>query len=548
MKIAIAQLNPTIGDIKGNINKMIGMIDKSRAAGAELVVFPEMATIGYPPKDLLLNPDFIEALNDLTERLLLPVSHNIGILFGTVIHDNISGMLYNSALLAYNGKIINRQSKSLLPTYDVFDETRYFIPADTRQCMQFGDLKLGVSICEDIWNDKDFWDRPRYPIDVIAELALQQPDIFINISASPYHYGKFALRSDMIKSIAKKYHTPIIYANQIGANDELIFDGSSFCIDALGNNALQAKVFDEDIITIDSQELIRGTCSSCDLNEDVAWIHDALVLGIRDYFHKTGCEKTVVALSGGIDSAVVCALAVDALGKQNVLGLSMPSRYSSVGSRDDAYILAKNLDIEFRTYPIEDVFDACLRTFNGDSSPKGDLAEENIQARIRGNFVMFIANRENRMALTTGNKSELAVGYCTLYGDMCGALAPISDVPKTMVYELARYINRRCEIIPESTITKAPSAELRPGQKDEDSLPPYGILDPILRAYIEENKSFAQIVAMGYEPDLVKDIIHKVDRAEFKRRQAAPGLKVTTKAFGIGRRMPIAQRWTGSII
>ncbi|AEE95663.1 NAD+ synthase [Mahella australiensis] len=548
MKVAIAQSNPTIGDINGNIDKMIGMIDKSRAAGAELVVFPEMATIGYPPKDLLLNSDFIEALNDLTERLLLPVSHDIGILFGTVTYDNISGMLCNSALLAYNGDIISRQDKSLLPTYDVFDEARYFIPADTRQCMQFGDLKLGVSICEDIWNDKDFWDRPRYPLDVIAELALQQPDMFINISASPYHYGKFALRSDMIKNIAKKYHTPIIYANQVGANDELIFDGGSFCIDALGNRALQAKVFDEDIITIDSQKLMQGTYSSYDPNEDIAWMHDALVLGIRDYFHKTGCKKTVVALSGGIDSAVVCALAVDALGKRNVLGLSMPSRYSSTGSRDDAYVLAKNLDIEFRTYPIEDVFEACLRTFNGDSPPKGDLAEENIQARIRGNFIMFIANRENRMALTTGNKSELAVGYCTLYGDMCGALAPISDVPKTMVYELARYINREYEIIPESTIAKAPSAELRPDQKDEDSLPPYSVLDPILHAYIEENKSFAQIVAMGYEPDLVKDIIHKVDRAEFKRRQAAPGLKVTTKAFGIGRRMPIAQRWTGSII
>lgn len=548
MKIAVAQFNPTVGDIKGNIDKMTDIIKCSRSSGAQLVVFPEMAIIGYPPKDLLLNPDFIAALKHYTETRLLPVSNSIGILFGTVTADEQSDKLYNSALLAYDGKIIGRQDKTLLPNYDVFEESRYFEPAVDRQCMEFNGLKLGVSICEDIWNDKDFWDRPRYPIDVIAELAYQQPDIFINLSASPYHYGKFALRSKMIQRIAAKYHIPIIYANQIGANDELIFDGGSFCIDSSGVKVAQAKVFDEDVMIIDSH-LLNGTGQPIDAaDEDISWVYRALVLGIRDYFHKTGCMKTVVALSGGIDSAVVCALAVDALGRENVLGLSMPSRYSSPGSRDDAQVLAQNLGIEFRVYPIEDVFTAYLKTFNGDQPPQKDLAEENVQARIRGNFVMFVANRENRMALTTGNKSELATGYCTLYGDMCGALAPISDVPKTMVYQLARYINRDGEIIPENTIIKAPSAELRPDQKDEDSLPPYSILDPILRAYIEENKSLEEITAMGYDSDLVRDIIHKVDRAEFKRRQAAPGLKVTSKAFGMGRRMPLAQRWTGSVI
>jgi len=547
MKIVIAQINPIVGDIRGNIQKMVDMVGKSKSSGAGLIVFPEMAVIGYPPKDLLLNPDFIEALDTLTEQELLPASKDIGVLFGTVLSDKESGFLYNSALLAYSGKIIGRQDKTLLPTYDVFDETRYFKHADKRQCLDFGGLKIGLSICEDIWNDKDFWDRPRYPIDVTAELAAQKPDIFINISASPYHYGKFNLRSDMIKSIAKKYGIPVLYANQVGANDELIFDGGSFCIDASGKRIAQAKHFDEDMFIIDTEQLTT-TSQAIDPTEDISWVHDALVLGIHDYFHKIGSSKAVVALSGGIDSAVVCSLAVDALGKENVLGLSMPSRYSSKGSLDDARALAENLGIELRTYSIEDAFQACLRTFNGNGMPLKDLAEENIQARIRGSFVMFVANRENRMALTTGNKSELAVGYCTLYGDMCGAIAPISDVPKTMVYELARYINRNGEVIPASTITKPPSAELRPDQKDEDSLPPYAILDPILQAYIEENKSFAEIVSMGYDPELVRDIMHKVDKAEFKRRQAAPGLKVTTKAFGIGRRMPIAQRWTGSII
>ncbi|MCP2240914.1 NAD+ synthase [Thermoanaerobacterium thermosaccharolyticum] len=543
MKIALAQLNPTVGDIKNNCEKIIKYIKEAKKANIDLIVFPELSIIGYPPKDLLYNPDFLESSYSALNELILPETNGIGVIVGTATKDKEKDyMLHNSALLLYNGKIIGQADKTLLPNYDVFDEQRYFEPAKSRTCFDFKGMRLAVNICEDIWNDKDFWERPRYDIDVLEEQYKLNPDIFINISASPYNLGKQELRTKMVKQISKKYKLPLIYVNQVGGNDELIFDGNSFAINSNGDRVVNLRSFSEDIAFVDTENLDELKPLQ-EIKEDISWVHDALILGLRDYFRKTGFKKAVVGLSGGIDSAVTCALAVKALGRENVLGVSMPSRYSSEGSKDDARDLAQNLGIQYRVIPIEDVFKSYISIFNKDGNVLGDLAEENLQARIRGNYLMFISNREGYMVLTTGNKSEIAVGYCTLYGDMSGGLAVISDVPKTMVYELAKYINRDKIIIPLSTIEKAPSAELRPNQKDTDSLPPYEILDDILKSYIEDDKSISEIIADGYDKDLVRDVIRKVNNAEYKRKQAAPGLKVTTKAFGVGRRMPIAQRF-----
>ncbi|AGB18517.1 NAD+ synthase [Thermoanaerobacterium thermosaccharolyticum] len=543
MKIALAQLNPTVGDIKNNCEKIIIYIKEAKKANMDLIVFPELSIIGYPPKDLLYNPDFLETSYSALNELILPETNDIGVIVGIATKDKEKDyMLHNSALLLYNGKIIGQADKTLLPNYDVFDEQRYFEPAKSRTCFDFKGMRLAVNICEDIWNDKDFWERPRYDIDVLEEQYKLNPDIFINISASPYNLGKQELRTKMVKQISKKYKLPLIYVNQVGGNDELIFDGNSFAINSNGDRVVNLRSFSEDIAFVDTENLDELKPLQ-EIKEDISWVHDALILGLRDYFRKTGFKKAVVGLSGGIDSAVTCALAVKALGRENVLGVSMPSRYSSEGSKDDARDLAQNLGIQYRVIPIEDVFKSYISIFNKDGNVLGDLAEENLQARIRGNYLMFISNREGYMVLTTGNKSEIAVGYCTLYGDMSGGLAVISDVPKTMVYELAKYINRDKIIIPLSTIEKAPSAELRPNQKDTDSLPPYEILDDILKSYIEDDKSISEIIADGYDKDLVRDVIRKVNNAEYKRKQAAPGLKVTTKAFGVGRRMPIAQRF-----
>jgi len=543
MKIALAQLNPTVGDIKNNCEKIIKYIKEAKKANIDLIVFPELSIIGYPPKDLLYNPDFLESSYSALNELILPETNDIGVIVGTATKDKEKDyMLHNSALLLYNDKIIGQADKTLLPNYDVFDEQRYFEPAKERTCFDFKGMRLAVNICEDIWNDKDFWERPRYDIDVLEEQYKLNPDIFINISASPYNLGKQELRTKMVKQISKKYKLPLIYVNQVGGNDELIFDGNSFAINSNGDRVVNLRSFSEDMAFVDTENLDELKPLQ-EIKEDISWVHDALILGLRDYFRKTGFKKAVVGLSGGIDSAVTCALAVKALGRENVLGVSMPSRYSSEGSKDDARDLAQNLGIQYRVIPIEDVFKSYISIFNKDGNVLGDLAEENLQARIRGNYLMFISNREGYMVLTTGNKSEIAVGYCTLYGDMSGGLAVISDVPKTMVYELAKYINRDKIIIPLSTIEKAPSAELRPNQKDTDSLPPYEILDDILKSYIEDDKSISEIIADGYDEDLVRDVIRKVNNAEYKRKQAAPGLKVTTKAFGVGRRMPIAQRF-----
>ncbi|AEG16822.1 NAD+ synthetase [Desulfofundulus kuznetsovii DSM 6115] len=600
MRIALAQLNPTIGDVGGNTGKMRKVVEAARRAGADLVVFPELAVTGYPPRDLLCRRDFLQRVERVLVEEIAPLSREAALVVGAPVRGEKADRdyLYNAALLYAEGKLAGRQDKSLLPNYDVFDESRYFRPAGRRIPVQLGEWSLGLTICEDIWNDKDYWNRQLYEVDPVEELAARGVDLIVNISASPYHYGKAGLRLDMLRSIARKYHRPVIYVNQIGGNDELIFDGTSLAVDAGGNVVCLAGSFEEDLLVLEMGRQKSGatwmkpvgkaagagcstwrenaggapghagTTDSCGSSpegvdagsnagctpssveapaavlpqEDIGYVYRALVLGIADYMRKTGFKKAVIGLSGGIDSSVTAVLAAAALGPENVLGVSMPSRYSSPGSRSDARKLAENLGIAFREIPIEEVFSTFLKVMNRDGSPCGDLAEENIQARIRGNILMFISNREGYLTLTTGNKSEMAVGYCTLYGDMSGGLAVLADVPKVMVYQLARYINREREIIPESVLVKPPSAELRPNQVDQDSLPPYEVLDAILQAYIEEEKPADEIAALGFDPALVREVIRKVDRAEYKRRQAAPGLRVTSKAFGMGRRMPIAWR------
>lgn len=553
MKIAVAQLNPIIGKIKYNIARISQVIKICKNLKVNLVIFPELALTGYPPRDLLLRKDFLKQAEIALEKFVTPCSKEMGIIIGAPVREN--GDLYNSALLYAQGKLAGRQDKTLLPNYDVFDESRYFKPAKERSPLIFDGVKLGLTVCEDIWNDKDYWNRNIYPIDPVEELFKQGADLIINISASPYYYGKINLRLDMIQKMAAKYQKVFIYTNQTGGNDELIFDGTSFAVDSQGKVMHRAGSFCEDLIflkyvnnTIEvnnrksaGKNIFPGLKTyHSQIPEDMGNVYQALVLGVRDYISKTSFSKVLVGLSGGIDSSVTAALAAAACGKENVLGVAMPSVYSSPGSLADARKLAENLGIAYREIPIQSVFKSFLNLFNEENTCLSDLAEENIQARIRGNILMFISNREGYLTLTTGNKSELAVGYCTLYGDMSGGLAVISDVPKTMVYKLAEYINLQQEIIPTSVLVKPPSAELKPGQLDQDSLPPYDVLDKILQAYIEENKTADEITALGYNHAVVREIIQKVNRAEYKRHQAAPGLKVTTKAFGWGRRMPIA--------
>lgn len=547
MKIAMAQINPTVGDLSGNAELMTRFIHQAGAAGAELVVFPELAVTGYPPRDLLCRKEFLNAVDAVMASRILPACREVAAVVGAPVRGE-DGSLYNTALLLETGQIKARAQKSLLPDYDVFDETRYFRPARDRQVIRWRGLGLGLTICEDIWNDKDVWNRMLYEIDPVDDLVAAGADLIINISASPYHLGKYMIRQNMLNNLVRKYERGILYVNQVGANDDLVFDGSSLALDVSGRVIARAGSFREDLVVVELSDIMRSnsilaTPENIELPEGAAWLHDALVLGIRDYLRKTGFSRAVVGLSGGIDSAVTCALAVKALGPGGVLGVAMPSRYSSPGSLADARELAANLGIEYREIPIETIFTTYLGVFNQGMQSSQDLAEENVQARIRGNILMFISNREGHMVLTTGNKSEMAVGYCTLYGDMCGSLAVLADVSKTNVYHLARYINRTEELIPSSTVTKAPSAELRPDQKDSDSLPPYDILDSILHDYIEEGRGPGEIAAINCGLDMIKDIVNKVDRAEYKRTQAPPGLRVTTKAFGPGRRMPLARGW-----
>mgnify|MGYP001419221828 FL=1 len=535
MKIAIAQYNPTVGDLNGNLSKTIEYIEKAKEKKCDLVVFPELSLTGYPPRDLLLRDDFLKACDRALQEII-PYTKGIGVIVGTVIDDGNGFLIHNSALLIHDERIIGRVDKSLLPNYDVFEEARYFQPSKQVNCIEFKGMRLGISICEDIWNDEDVFGQKRYSRNILDELYAHNPDIFINLSASPYHYGKHEIRKEMLTHYTKKYGIPFIYVNQIGGNDELVFDGSSMVYDADGQLILHGKSFEEDMIIYDTD---KSYPNIPDWKEDISWLYRGLVFGVRDYFHKNGFSKALLGLSGGVDSALVACIAAEALGRKNVLGVMMPSRYTSQESKDDARQLAKNLGIEYREISIEKLFDEYISIFNPEGEIHGDLAEENIQARIRGNLLMFISNREGRVLLCPSNKSEIAVGYSTLYGDSCGGIAVIGDILKTEVYELCKYVNRDVEIIPNNIITKAPTAELREGQKDEDSLPPYSILDKVLKMYIEERVPLEEIIDKGYDRQTVYRIINMIDRAEYKRRQIPPIIKLSDGDFGMGRRHPM---------
>ncbi len=548
MKVAVAQINPTIGDLQGNTQKIIGMIKEAGHNGANLIVFPELALTGYPPRDLLLYEDYIKRVKRIVHEEIMPVTGGLSVLLGVPWKEPGDYRLFNSALLLKDGELSSLHNKTLLPNYDVFDESRYFTPATGLTLAELNGKKVAVTICEDIWNDKDFFERRNYSQDPVEELFQNGAEMLINLSASPYHIGKARLRANMLCALARKYQSEVIYVNQVGGNDELIFDGSSMFCSADGELLYRAQQFKEELFYVNagSNEPSTGVKKQDDpliVEEDMDWVFSALSLGLSDYMAKSGFHKVVLGLSGGIDSAVVAALAADALGPENVCGVMMPSRYSSEHSVKDSEELAQNLGIETRFIPIKEPFDLFINLLNNKENTSVDLAEENLQARIRASILMFISNREGWMVLPTGNKSELAVGYCTLYGDMSGGLGILADLPKMSVYRLAEYINRKAEkpVIPRSIIEKAPSAELRPDQKDQDSLPPYEILDRILQHYIEENKHIDEIVAMGFEEKTVKDVIKKTDRSEYKRFQAAPGLRITTRAFGSGRRMPLAR-------
>ena len=551
MRIALAQIDPTVGDIVGNLRKHLAVLQDAKSQGAEIVLFPELSILGYPPKDLLLKPAVIElsleAVNEIA-RAAQGITAIVG--YAEKNLSNRGRPLHNAVAVVRDGKIVSKRFKSLLPTYDVFDESRYFEPGPDTELTRIDNRNLGLSICEDLWNDEKFLERPLYHFNPIGALAEAGAEILLNISASPFVLGKNEYRHKLFGFQAQRWQMPIVYVNQVGGNDELVFDGNSVVFDKNGNIIAQAKDFEEDLLVVDIENPTphEPRTTSHEPRAGIASIHAALVLGLRDYTRKCGFKKVVLGLSGGIDSAVVAALAVDALGAENVMGVSLPSRYSSDHSKSDAHILAERLGIAFHTVPIElphaAMEQALAPLFAGTEE---GLAEENIQARLRGNVLMALSNKFGHMLLTTGNKSEVAVGYCTLYGDMCGGLAVISDVPKTMVYDLARYINTdwqkrgKPSPIPENTITKPPSAELRPNQKDQDSLPPYDILDAIIEGYVEQEKNVADLIREGFPPEIVAKVVRLIDISEYKRKQMAPGIKVTSRAFGFGRRMPIAQ-------
>jgi NAD+ synthase (glutamine-hydrolysing) len=545
MRIALAQINPTIGALRDNAAKIKTYYKDAAEGRAEYVVFTELALSGYPPKDLLLYRDFVEREKEIIlNELASLTAGGPGIIIGTT--DQQDHKLYNCAMVLEGGVVKAIHRKSLLPNYDVFDEERYFTSSAERSVENLKGLPTAIVLCEDMWNDRDFFAEPIYNIDPVEKLFGGGARMMINLSASPYHLGKHKLREELIPFLAKKYDSGIIYLNQVGGNDELVFDGSSLVYNCQGELIYRAAAFEEELFYVETGELFEPAESVCPAGtDDIETVYQTLVLGLRDYVRKTGFKKVVLGLSGGIDSAVVAALAAAALGPDNVFGIMMPSPYSSEHSVNDAISLAENLKIPYKVVPIEEPFQAYLGILNEGQGAIQDLAEENLQARVRGNIVMHYSNREGYLALATGNKSELAVGYCTLYGDMSGGLAVIADLPKMLVYELAGQINlmQGDEIIPRNTIEKAPSAELRPDQVDEDSLPPYSVLDPILQLYIEDNLSAADIIKKGFEQETVERVIYMVDRAEFKRRQAAPGLRVTTRAFGSGRRMPIARSY-----
>jgi NAD+ synthase (glutamine-hydrolysing) len=554
VKIALAQINPTVGDFAGNAKKILEYATRAEALGVGLVVFPELAVCGYPPADFLEKASFVARAEQVTAELA-EWSARAGrpaILCGTVMATkaSVGKQVRNVAALLDGGKVSFVQQKMLLPFYDVFDEQRYFEPAMEQTLICVRGEPLAITICEDAWNDKGFWPRQMYPVDPIEKLMGKweaqskeiagQPRVILNISASPYWQGKPQVRQSMLAALARRHGAFVAMANQVGGNDSLVFDGSSLVIRPNGEVVARAASFVEDLVVFDTHD---GVAVAVETQVDeVAAMWDALVLGTRDYVRKCGFSKVLVGLSGGIDSALVAAIAVEALGKENVIGVGMPTEYSSLGSIEDAKKLAKNLGVRFELLPVHDIFAQfqflLQPLFKGTSF---GLAEENLQPRIRGTLLMALSNKFGALVLTTGNKSEMSTGYCTLYGDMVGALAVIGDVMKTRVYTLSRYVNRTKEVIPWETISKAPSAELRPGQQDTDSLPPYDVLDPILEAYVERYCSAEQIaVEQRLDVALVRSVLQLVEKSEYKRQQAAPVLKVTRKSFGMGRRFPIA--------
>ena len=551
MRLTAAQLNLTVGAFDANFERIRAAVARADAESSELVVFSEMATTGYPPRDLLTHPAFVDRNLDMLERVARLSTGRLAILVGFVDRNPSSQgkPLLNAAALCRSGRVVERRYKSLLPTYDVFDEDRYFEPAHEVSPMPCGDVRLGVTICEDVWHDKELWPKPRYHRDPVYEVAAAGADVLINISASPFRLDAPDLRRRLVTQDAVKHGRYFLYVNQVGGNDELVFDGHSIGIAPDGTTILRAAEFEEDVVTIDvpvglsvddkPAPILRLVAES---DEESAY--RALVLGLRDYTRKCGFSSAVIGLSGGVDSALTAALAAEALGPPNVLGVAMPTRYSSAHSVADAEAVARALGIGYEVIPIDTVFQSYLDVLAPvlGGGPLG-ATEENVQARVRGAVLMALSNRRGAILLSTGNKSELAVGYCTLYGDMCGGLALISDVPKLLVYRLAHYVNRKGTIIPESTLTKPPSAELRPDQKDTDSLPPYEVLDPIIAAYVERHLDAATIAKIGFDSAIVADVIRRIDGSEYKRRQMAPGIKISSKAFGVGRRYPIAAEY-----
>jgi NAD+ synthase (glutamine-hydrolysing) len=544
MKIALAQINTTVGDFPGNVHRIVTFARRAAERGADLAVFPELALCGYPPRDLVERPEFVKRCEEELERLagLLPP---IPTLVGYVRHSGAEQgkAVSDAAAILYGGRAVLDYAKKLLPFYDVFDESRYFEPGTSTAVYELAGYRLGVTVCEDAWNDKNFWKKQLYTRDPVEETIHAGADMVLNIASSPFNSEKMELRHDMLKAVAVERKVPVVYVNHVGGNDGLIFDGSSMAFNAEGRLAARAKSFEEDLVLFEPSagvgEIHDGPASETEA------VYQALVLGTRDYMAKCGFQRAIVGLSGGIDSSLVAAIATDALGAQNVLGISMPGPYSSAGSLSDAEALARNLGIHYQVIPINCVFESYLSTLDpAFGQLPTDVTEENIQARVRGTVLMALSNKLGALVLSTGNKSELAVGYCTLYGDMAGGLAVIADVPKTMVYELARYVNCAGERIPAACVEKPPSAELRANQTDQDTLPPYNALDLILRAYIEENLG-VQEISKQYQVDLdlVRRVACMVNKAEYKRQQAAPVLKVTAKAFGVGRRFPIANKF-----
>jgi NAD+ synthase/NAD+ synthase (glutamine-hydrolysing) len=548
MRLALAQINNTVGDLEANAAKILDFAAKADQAQADAVIFPELALTGYPPRDLVEKQSFLDRTAAVLDAVAQQSAHlKTALILGYVARAPEHAAIHaqNAAAVLLNGKIVFKQVKMLLPNYDVFDEARYFFPGSSQELCHLCGEKVAIAICEDGWNDKQFWERRRYKRDPIEELAHKGAQLIVSINASPWNIGKRHEREEIFRATAKRFGLPLVYVHMVGGNDQLIFDGSSFAMTAHGDVAAKAKSFEEDLILFDTATG-KGEDHSNHLTGDEA-AFQALVLGTRDYIRKCGFRKVLVGLSGGIDSALVAAIAVEAVGKENVTGIGMPGPHSSEHSLTDARCLAHNLGIRFEVVSINAGYNATVKTlsplFTGHAS---DTTEENLQSRLRGLTLMALSNKFGSLVLTTGNKSEIAVGYCTLYGDMCGGLAVISDVPKTMVYRLARIANQHLQAaIPENTFTKPPSAELRPDQKDTDSLPEYPVLDAILEGYIEHYRTVPEIASqLNIPEELVRDIVRKVDRNEYKRQQAAPGLRITRKAFGLGRRFPIAHRFT----